>query len=248
MIEVNIYPRLPEYEYLLELYPPKKGNKYLPEWYKNQNFNTFYDSINSKNNDMQSANNCPAIQDEITQGIIIPSWSDIYIYIDDLGNTNWNVRLGAAIGNQQEWIGRQLEKQSEGMGLNSVENYGVLKLIVPYFFETPKGYGLKFSDPFYHHRRTIRLLPGLIETDIWHGANFPFEFVTPLDKVKDKKIMIKAGEPLIMVTPYKKSNDFKLINNKYNKELDTKQSNNIKLLHSVSENYSRYKTTKKRLG
>ena len=38
-MEVNIYPRIKEFEHLLELYPPIKANKFLPEWYKNQKFN-----------------------------------------------------------------------------------------------------------------------------------------------------------------------------------------------------------------
>lgn len=243
-MQVNIYPRIKEFEALLELYPPVKANKMLPQWYKEQEFNSYYDSINAKNNEVQLAKNCPAIQDEMTSGFIIPSWSDIYIYKDNQDNVCWDVRIGGSFPNDVGWIGHQTEEQVKGMGINEVTGFGVLKLVSPYFYEASDGYGLRFSDPFYHHRRNIRFLSGMVESDIWYGTNFPFEFFVDLDDLKDKKMMIKAGDPLVMVTPYKKENKFDLTINKWDAEFDKKQSYNLKLLHSVSESFPRYKKAK----
>ena len=90
------------------------------------------------------------------------------------------------------------------MNLNAIDNYGILKLNSPYTFVTPSGYGMEFQDPFYHIRRNIKLLPGKVETDIWHSANFPFEFYEDLNKLDKKHIFIKAGDPLLICNPYKK--------------------------------------------
>ena len=246
-MEVNIYPRIKEFEHLLELYPPIKANKFLPEWYKNQKFNNYIDSINAKNNEIQSAKNCPAIQDEMTSGFIIPSWSDVYIYRNNEGFISWDVRIGGSFPDELEWVGNQTDEQIKGMGLKAIPNFGVLKLVSPYFYQASEGYGLRFSDPFYHHRRNIRFLPAMVEADIWHGTNFPFEFFVDVDDLDDKKCMIKAGDPLLMVTPYKKENKFDLKINKWDEDFDKKQSDNLKLLHSVSESFTRYKKTKNNL-
>ena len=87
----------------------------------------------------------------------------------------------------------------------------------------------------------------MVEADIWHGTNFPFEFYVDVDDLHDKKCMIKAGDPLLMVTPYKKENKFDLKINKWDEDFDKKQSDNLKLLHSVSESFTRYKKTKNNL-
>ena len=50
-----------------------------------------------------------------------------------------------------------------------------------------------------------------------------------------------------MVTPYKKENKFDLKINKWDEDFDKKQSDNLKLLHSVSESFTRYKKTKNNL-
>lgn len=77
MTEINIYPKQKELEHLLELYPPQAANKFLPEWYKKQKSNS-KESFYSDGKDIQ-AKRCPAIVEELTRGIVIPSWSDIYI-------------------------------------------------------------------------------------------------------------------------------------------------------------------------
>ena len=53
-------------------------------------------------------------------------------------------------------------------------------------------------------RRNIKILPGRVETDIWHSANFLFEFYEDLNKFEKKHIFIKAGEPLLICNIYKK--------------------------------------------
>jgi hypothetical protein len=242
-MNINIYPKFKEFEHLLELYPPQLANKYLPEWYKNQKFYKYFDVVN-ETNITKGAKNCPAIQDEMTSGVVIPSWSDIYIYKNKDGTISWEVKAGNAFLTNDEWISSQHINQIEGMGLNAIDNFGILKLISPYYYETSKGYGLRFSDPFYHHRKNIRLLPGMVETDIWHETNFPFEFFVDIDNLNNKKLMIKAGEPLCMITPYKKETTFKLSINKFDEEFDSKQIKNLKLLYSVSNNYPRYKNYK----
>lgn len=201
-IDIKIYPVNKKAEVLMNLYPPVLANKFLPEWYKKQKSYKRGD-INTSSIfsawDKRQAKKCPAIQEVVTQGIVIPAWTDIHIVKND---NEWNWTIGAEVYDND--IEYQNQNQIEHMNLNAIDNYGILKLNSPYTFVTPSGYGMEFQDPFYHIRRNIKLLPGKVETDIWHSANFPFEFYEDLNKLDKKHIFIKAGDPLLICNPYKK--------------------------------------------
>ena len=186
----------------MNLYPPVLANKFLPEWYKKQKSYKRGD-INTSSIfsawDKRQAKKCPAIQEVVTQGIVIPAWTDIHIVKND---NEWNGTIGVEVYDND--IEYQNQNQIEHMNLNAIDNYGILKLNSPYTFVTPSGYGMEFQDPFYHIRRNIKLLPGKVETDIWHSANFPFEFYEDLNKLDKKHIFIKAVDPLLICNPYKK--------------------------------------------
>ena len=244
MVNLEVIPRKKEFNALLELYPPKPANKFLPDWYKKQKVLKRFDIYNT--NYTLDAKRCPAIVQELTTGIVIPSWSDFYIWKNKKG-VFWECLLGDFNGdlNNFTWIESQSEKQITGMGLNSIANFGIFKLISPYYFKTTKGYGLKFKDPFYHHRNDVRLLPGYVETDIWYETNFPFEFLTNIDKIDEFKIMIKAGDPLLIIEPYSKNLEINLKLNNYDEQFYKDQKKNSILLNSLSEDWNRYKNTVK---
>jgi len=238
MTEINIYPKHKELEHLLELYPPQPVNRFLPDWYKKQKFNS-KESYHAEGKDVQ-AKKCPAIVEELTRGIVIPSWSDVYI--TKKGKEYfWQVEVGRRNElSNFPWIENQQYNQITHMELNSIEGFGLLKLICPYLFSTPKGHGLYFKDAFYHHRKNIRLLSGYVETDIWHEVNFPFEFLVDTNKLDKDTLFIKAGEPLLVVDTYEKNNTNELIINKYDDEFSNKQTKQGQHLYSMSEDWKRY--------
>lgn len=238
MIEVGIYPRRKEFEPLLEMHKPQYANKFLPEWYKKQKIYKKYDTLNSDN--VLEAKRCPAIVEELTRGIVIPAWSDIYIWKVD-GKVNWQCEVGVTWSIKHwSWIEHQINEQTKGMGLNEINGYGVFKLITPYLFKTPPGYGLYFKDAFYHHRNDVRLLSGYVETDIWHETNLPFEFLTNIDKIDEFKLMIKAGDPLFVVEPYLKEQKVNLNVNDYDEEFTNLHIKKSVVMNSQSEDWSRY--------
>ena len=245
-ISIKIYPVNKTAETLMNLYPPVLANKFLPQWYKKQdsykrgdiNTSSIFDAWGHR-----QGRKCPAIQEIITQGIVIPAWTDVNIVKN--GNTfKWTV--GQAVYEDGGDIDYQNIHQIKGMNLNTIEGYGILKFISPYTFVTPKGYGLEFQDPFYHVRRNIKILPGRVETDIWHSANFLFEFYEELNKFEKKHIFIKAGEPLLICNIYKKEKyklDLQLEN------YDEKHQEIIYTQHitskSVSQSWVDYKEIRK---
>jgi len=243
-IPINIHPKTEAHKQLMDLYPPELANKFLPAWYKKQKIYRKDEIPQGKD-----VKNCPAIQDTLTSGIIIPSWSDILIekFAAD-GKWEWQATVGLSYAYRanEDWILHQPESQFKGLEkekfkLNIVKGYGALKLACPYWFKTPPGYGIEFTDPFYHHRRNIKLLPGRVESDKWHETNFPFEFYQDVDDEDSTQIIIRAGEPLMMLTPYKIEQRVELIKHGFDIEFHTEQLKNSQILASVTSDWNRYK-------
>mgnify|MGYP001214052535 CR=1 FL=1 len=243
-IPIKIHPTRKEYATLLKLYPPVLANKFLPDWYKKQ---TSYKrgDVNTSNLSnawqFRSAKKCPAIRETITQGIVIPAWTDVNIVKND---NQWNYETGiGSYDNTFHTMDFQHYTQIQHMDLNVIEGHGILKLISPYWFVTPKGYGLEFQDPFYHIRKNIKLLPGKVETDIWHTVNFPFEFYEDINKLEKGHVFVKAGDPLLICNLYKKEkNKIDLQLNEYDEKFYDDVIEEQKLsLFSQGQNWIDYK-------
>lgn len=236
MININIHPREDWLEPVLKTFPPAPANSKLPTWYKDQN--------KAKSQFSDFASQCPAIRSVITEGIIIPAWSDIYFF-RQTGNLQFNLVLGTNVFTNYTfpWLASHHPKQYEGMELNDVNDNALLKLVSPYYFETPKGYGLEFIDAFYHLRNTLRFLPGRVETDIWHEINFVFDTNLPTREYHDGEILIRAGEPLCIAVPYKKDVKAKLNINSFTKDFDDKQMAKRVLNGASNDKWLKYKSS-----
>jgi len=84
------------------------------------------------------------------------------------------------------------------------------------------------------------LLPGMVETDIWHEVNFPFEFLYNTKDI-ETEFIIEAGEPLIMLKPYQKEIKYSLKVNKYNQDFFDRQLKNDISLFSKSHSWKSFK-------
>jgi hypothetical protein len=250
MTNVNITVKEKEFNYLLKQYPPVLANKFLPEWYKNQKRYDIHaevakgKAVVSRENRIKPAKQCPAIQEYVSYGIVLRAWHDIVVTKYDDNNILVD-GLPYNLPDNPEYSALDLHGnvQTEGMDLNNIHYLGTPKLQCPYLFETAKGYGLEFLDPFYHFRKNIKLLPGYVETDKFHEVNFPFEFNVDMKSKKEFSFMVQAGEPLVLVRPYKiKNNKINLTLKNHDKDYVNKMSiqKNL-LLASLSNNWNRFK-------
>ncbi len=249
-VEIDVYPREPEFNTLLELYPIQKANKFLPEWYKNIKRGKKEDEFGFDAT-IPHAKRCPAIQEEMVNGYILPAWADFHIHISE-GRVSLSMPIGEKLwldkldnSRYWTWVGHHGEQQITLMDLNTHKE-GVLKLMSPYYFKTPEGYGTAFRPLPYHFSPHIRLLPGMVDTDIWHEVNFPFEFALPIEDTTETKFVIKSGEPLAMLTPYKKKEDFVLNNKDYDEDFKNVQVKNDVYMKTVSNDWNRYKASREK--
>jgi len=196
-MKVRIYPVDPKFENLLELYPPVQANKLQPEWYKKM---SLYFTQAGEAMDSPTAKKCPAIQDAITEGFIIPMWGKMFFATRQLDDNSieqrWWIQNAHVDNDLNYWMQRHHPKQLENMDLDTLKDGSIIKVKYPFRMIPPKGYGFMYHDPFYHFRKDIRILTGLVKSDEWGFITFPFEIL------KDN-FEIEAGTPMVHVYLYK---------------------------------------------
>lgn len=211
-MKIDVIPIKPEYSKFLELNPPVISNKVLPDWYKDMDIHDRYDHWASEfdiRHKPMNAKSCPAIQDILTTGIMIPAWSDIYIKTmrDTEGNImtqHWDTTSRTAAQEPlQAHLNHHSFSQWEGMDLQVTINNKLLKILLPYYFKIPEGYNIFYTDPYYHFRKDIRCLSGIVEGDKWGAIAFPFEIL-------QDDVHVKAGTPLIHALIYKREESKKI--------------------------------------
>ena len=80
-----------------------------------------------------------------------------------------------------------------------------MKLLSPWYISTPKGTSLIVCKPFYHYSNDFDVCPGVLDSDM-DGVNNQTINAFIRFNVKNKVIHIKAGQPLIQLIPFKRTN------------------------------------------
>lgn len=245
-MKIEVIPKAKKFEDLVVAYPPQPANRFIPKWFKELHLGnemaSFLEEFHNVWSDKAfTAKKCPAIQDLMTEGVIIPLWGKMYMghEYDDEGNatqTYYGMTTDKAF--DHNFFGSHFEKQVGDMDVG-LANLGrldksILKLESPYKFIVPEGYNLMYVDPFYHFRKEIRLLEGLVEADKWGYITFPFS-------IQEKEFIIPAGTPLIQVIPYKREKEKLKLEIRKGTEKEY-EDNRIELLKAQVEriNYKEY--------
>ena len=201
-MDITFIPKQPNYEHILRMHPPVLANRYLPDWYKNMERTIIRDDgLTGK-----TAKKCPAIQDTLTEGFIIPMWSKFeFASVKDengyIVNQNWNFFMVNAVTEDiEKHLSSHTQYQVEGMDINLTIDNRLLKMTLPYKIIVPEGYNIKYSDPFYHFRKDIRCLTGIVEADKWGHVTLPFELL-------QDNFTIEAGQPLVHGLIYKREEE-----------------------------------------
>lgn len=209
MVDVKVVPIAEQFRELLELYPPVKSNKLLPEWYKKMSLSNSHDHLISQYHDSKiasemGAKNCPAIQDILSEGFIVPMWSKFDFATTQVNNTikqNYHLHFLDSPQFKDEKVENHLSyhtpSQLGDMDLKLSADKKLYKLFCPYYFILPEGYNIMYTDPFYHFRKNVRFLSGVVQADKWGSITFPFE-------IYNDNFSIEVGTPLVHCFVYKR--------------------------------------------
>lgn len=205
-MDIKFIARKKLYEPVLKLTPPVLANQVLPQWYKDLSRTEILDNgLTGK-----TAKKCPAIQDTLSTGFVIPMWTRMQFATTknangDITQQNWHLGIPVSTGEETSLhIDYHHPYQVKGMDLKSTVDNTILKMSLPYKIIVPEGYNIKYSDPFYHFRKDIRCLPGIVEADKWGHVAFPFEIL-------QENFVIEPGTPLMHCLVYKRGEPLSLI-------------------------------------
>ncbi len=173
---------------MLDVWPrPKPASHFIPKEYKKlERFN---------NNNMYEATlkTCIPFLDSLTAGYIIPFDQD---YLVDPTETDFCV---SPANKEQHDFGfhnrRQLPKEwhkTTGDNAGKFHNKWLIK--------TPPGYSCLFIKPMNRLEPRFEIISGIVDTDNYiNTINFPF-----ILHKRDKQFLIKKGEPMVQVIPFKR--------------------------------------------
>ena len=174
---------------MLNVWPhPQPASRFIPEEYKK--LGRFTDN----NFHAPTVKTCMPFLDSLTAGYIIPFDQD---YVVDPIETDFTV--WPANKKPQDDFGFHNKAQlPESWKKFSGDNAG--KFMNKWLIKTPPGYSCLFIKPMNRIEERFDIIPGIVDTDQYiNTINFPF-----ILRKRDKQFLIKKGEPMIQVIPFKR--------------------------------------------
>ena len=193
-----------DYVNLKEDHPvPIKTN--IPDWYKKLSHSPTY----------RTAKGCMPFLDTLTTGYLLKLPRDIYIQ-HNVENKETKKKdsftHGAKIDpgylhsrglNINHDLSKDIHPIDQLKGSPHVEKNKSLpfyKILNPWLIKTPPGYSCLFVKPMNRLEPRFDIIAGVVDTDTYiNTVNFPFI----LNK-RDKQFLIKRGEPMVQVIPFKR--------------------------------------------
>ena len=175
-------------ESMVEIWPhPKPSSRFVPEEYKK------LERFENKNLHKPTVKTCIPFLDSMTAGYIIPFDQD---YVVDPVEEDFSV---TAANKQQGGVGFH-----DGIQLppewskNAVKKAG--KFINKWLIKTPPGYSCLFIHPMNRREERWKIIEGVVDKDTYIIViNFPF-----ILKKTDEQFLIKKGEPMVQIIPFKR--------------------------------------------
>lgn len=183
---------------VLEHFPPVPAKKLVPDWYKNLSSLTDYTPQEA------TIKGCVPVQDMITSGYIIRNAYEIELkheLVPATGN-----QFNAFRCNYTGALRHHRFEQYPDHPTSSCNRKDYFKFRHEWVIKTPPGYSCLFIQPFYHHETNYTLLPAIVDTDK-HDASIQFPGI--LHDSASEGIVIKPGEPIMQVIPFKRD-DWKM--------------------------------------
>jgi hypothetical protein len=162
---------------------------------------------------------CPAVSNYTKTGYIISAWCDMRItFVDNqmqvvMSNVDYGYEIHTSpqIG---EVVGNQFKPRLS------------LKLNSPWSIFTKEGYGVMWL-PYFYQNKNYQALPAVVDTDLVVNRN-------PINLMffEQTETLIKMGDPLVHVIPYKKEN-ITAVSKSYS-EQDHKRFTNLMNINKLS--------------
>lgn len=179
-----------------KVHPPVPARAVLPDWFTRMSAYLEGRKIYDVNDDRprMSVRACPGIGDLMGLGWVIPAWTDYALDLSADGEEfTWQVP------NPRFSLKTHPAEQLAGMPLDDDVLPLAVKLVNPWYVRTPPGWSCLVVAPFYHPEPRFTVLPGVVDTDTYHGCN-----VNTLWKRFTGSVVLEAATPLVQLIPFRR--------------------------------------------
>lgn len=186
---------------LIEKSKPQPASKFIPDWYKYMPadipertvLSNFHVSKRIPN--FKTAKTCPNFVHVFREGYVLTAPCDFLIGFDN-GNKQFmqasNSDFYLDYHDNDQFINHLPNRPETGIR-------GVFKITTRWNAITPKGYSFRYVPMFWHFNRDWTACYGSIDQDKSHQLNIQILYTSDKDE-----ILIKQGEPLCYLIPYKR--------------------------------------------
>ena len=166
---------------------PKPAKQVIPEEYKK------LERFQHGNMEAPTVKTCMPFLDSLTMGYIMFLEQD---YLINPTETEFNVKTSSR---KEEDFGYHDKAQLPVEWKKTTGEYAG-KFHNKWLIKTPPGYSCLFIKPMNRIEDRFEIIPGVVDTDTYiNTINFPF-----ILKKRDEQFLIKKGEPMIQVIPFKR--------------------------------------------
>jgi|TARA_R100001460_G_scaffold44062_1_gene80613 hypothetical protein len=205
---------------MLDVWPhPKPASRFIPDDYKK------LERLTNNNIHTPTIKTCIPFLDSMTAGYIIPFDQE---YVIDPVENDFSIspanREPRDSSYHENWQLPPAWKNLAGKNAGKFHNKWLIK--------TPPGYSCLFIKPMNRIEERFSVISGIVDTDTYINLiNFPF-----ILHKRDKQFLIKKGEPMVQVIPFKRES-WKMWAGFYHEKLHSKTMNLLQ-----SKWLDRYKT------
>ena len=146
---------------------------------------------------------CPGVFDFTNCGYIVPCLHDMSFYVNKDQEISWDTPGWIP----KSWIGYHMQEQLDSCPISHGKNVGsgVVKVLTPWYWETPKGWSTLIVKPFYNYANDFDVCPGIIDSDLDNRSNHLINVFLRFNVI-DKEIVFRAGQPLCQLIPFERQN------------------------------------------
>lgn len=209
---------------LSEITPPEPASKSMPDWWKGMG--DFY--TDDEGQIRSTAKSCPGVFDFLRAGYIVRAWADFTFRYDSNDMRNWMAQRSVALEPTAKWHYHPQE-QIHGCPMNttsssehpvgSCEHF--VKISSPWYLELTEGYSVMFVQPYYRTSPYFTVLPGMMDPCIDEISNKELNIFLQLN-IPNTDIIIRKGDPLVQIIPFRRENFKYKVKNDYSKEEEKK--------------------------
>jgi hypothetical protein len=175
--------------------PPVPASEMLPEWWKKMSPYVGDKLLVGNNVNNSSPKKCMPMLDALTNGYIIPLWSDVQVLQSDDGPfITWKIKTKNVF---------ELHGDNAKHMVPPPVGYGatVFKFMNVWIPQLPKGYSYAVVEPLGFRDLPFKAIPAIVD-----GDKSTLEILTPIWVKEGFEGIVEKGTPMFQIIPFKRDN------------------------------------------